>query len=163
MALKRIVNASPLIFLTRLGLVDLLNEPGVVVVVPDAVLDELGALGPDDPAAAAVRSTPWIHVAPTPAIPEFLQVPKLGAGETAVLALALAEIGSNKDVVLDDWKARRRAEGLGIPLRGTLACLLIAKSLGRIGSLRPLLEQLRRSGMFLSDQLMHGVLKQAGE
>ncbi len=43
MAWKRIVNASPLIFLTRLGLVDLLNEPGVVVLVPDAVLGELGA------------------------------------------------------------------------------------------------------------------------
>jgi hypothetical protein len=72
--------------------VDLLSEPGVVVLVPDAVLVELGSLGPDDPAVVAVRSTPWIHIVPTPAIPDFLQVPKLGAGETAVLALALAEI-----------------------------------------------------------------------
>jgi len=162
-AWKRIVNASPMIFLTRLGRVDLLSEPGVVVVVSDAVLDELGSLGPNDPAAVTVRSTPWIHVVPTPAIPDFLQVPKLGAGETAVLALALAEIGPDKDVVIDDWKARRRAEGLGIPLRRTLACLLIAKGLGRIDSLRPLLEQLRQSGMYLSDELMHRVLRQVGE
>ena len=107
MALKRIVNASPIIFLTRLGQVDLLNEPGVVVIVPDAVLEEHGYLGPDDPAAVAVRSTPWIHVVPTPATPEFLQVPKLGAGETPVLALALAERGPEKQAVIDDWKARR--------------------------------------------------------
>ncbi len=100
---------------------------------------------------------------PTPAIPDFHQVPKLGAGETAVLALALAEPGPDKDVVIDDWKARRCAEGLGIPLRGTLACLLIAKNLGRIESLRPLLEQLRQSGTYLSDELMHRLLKQAGE
>ena len=71
MAWKRIVNASPMIFLTRLGRVDLLSEPGVVVVVSDAVLDELGSPGPDDPAAVVVRSTPWIHVVPTPAIPDF--------------------------------------------------------------------------------------------
>ncbi len=38
MAWKRIVNASPFIFLTRLGLLDILNEPGVTVVVPTAVV-----------------------------------------------------------------------------------------------------------------------------
>ncbi len=121
------------------------------------------ALGRTIPRLSTVRSTPWIHVVPTPAIPDFLQVPKLGAGETAVLALAVAETGPDKEVVIDDWKARRRAEGLGIPVRGTLACLLIAKSLGRIESVRPLLEQLRQSGMYLSDELMHRLLKQAGE
>jgi predicted nucleic acid-binding protein len=162
-AWKRIVNASPMVFLTRLDQVDLLREPGVDVLVPDAVLDELARLSQDDPAAAAVRSTPWIQVVPTPAIPDFLRAWKLGAGETAVLALYLAEIGPHKDVVIDDWKARRRAEGLGIPVQGTLALLLMAKSLGRIDAVRPLLERLRQSGMYLSDQLMHRVLKRAGE
>ena len=37
---RRVVNASPLIFLTRLGLLDVLNEPGVPVIVPDTVLLE---------------------------------------------------------------------------------------------------------------------------
>ena len=83
---------------------------------------------PADPAAVAVRSARWIHVVPTPAIPPLLRAWKLGAGETAVLALALAETGTDKDVVIDDWKARRCAEGLGIAVQGTLACLLIAKS-----------------------------------
>jgi predicted nucleic acid-binding protein len=162
-AWKRIVNASPMIFLAQLDLVEILREPGMDVLVPDAVLDELGRLNQDDPAAAAVRSTPWIKVVRAPAIPEFLKAWKLGAGETAVLALALAETGPDKDVVIDDWQARRRAEGLGIAVQGTLACLLIAKSLGKIDAIRPLLEQLRQSGMHLSDQLMQQVLKQAGE
>jgi predicted nucleic acid-binding protein len=162
-AWKRIVNASPIIFLTHLGLMDLLNEPGVAVVVPDAVLSELARLGLDDPAAAAVRSTPWIQVVPTPAIPNFVQAWKLGAGETAVLALALAETGADKEVVLDDWKARRRAEELGIPVWGTLACLLIAKSLGQIDAVRPLLVRLRQIGMYVSDELMERVIKKAGE
>ena len=163
MALKRIVNASPIIFLTRLGLMDLLSDPGVAVFVPDAVLNELAYLGPDDPAAAAVRSTSWIHVVPNPAIPTFLQAWKLGAGETAVLALALEEIGPDKEVVLDDWKARRGAERLGIPVCGTLSHLLIAKSLGRINTVRPLLEWLRASGMYLSDELIERVSAKAGE
>jgi len=57
-AWKRIVNASPMVFLTRLDLVDLLREPGMDVLVPDAVLDELARLSHDDPAALAARSTP---------------------------------------------------------------------------------------------------------
>ena len=47
-------------------MVNFLIEPDVVVLVPDAVLSELAGLGSGDPAAAAVRSTPWIHVVPTP-------------------------------------------------------------------------------------------------
>jgi predicted nucleic acid-binding protein len=162
-AWKRIVNASPIIFLTKLGLLDVLSEPGVVVLVPEAVLNELARLGADDPAAVAVRSTTWIEVVPTPAIPDLVRAWKLGAGETAVLALGLAEIGPNKEVVLDDWRARRRAVELGIPVRGTLASLLIAKSLGRIQEVRPLLEQLHQHGMYLSDELTERVIKKAGE
>jgi predicted nucleic acid-binding protein len=144
--------------------VDLLNEPGVVVLVPNAVLDELGTLGPDDPAAVTVRSTPiGFTSCRRRRYPTFFKSRSSARGETAVLALALAEPGPDKDVVIDDWKARRRAEGLGIGLRGTLAYLLIAKNLGPIESLRPLLEQLRQSGMYLSDELMHRPLKQAGE
>jgi len=44
--LRRVVNASPIIFLDRLGLLDQLNEPGVTVtvLVPDLALEELGGL-----------------------------------------------------------------------------------------------------------------------
>jgi len=43
---RRVVNASPIIFLDRLGLLDQLNEPrGTVTVhIPDLVLEELGGL-----------------------------------------------------------------------------------------------------------------------
>jgi hypothetical protein len=35
---RRVVNASPLIFLTDVGLLDVLRQPGVPVLVPDVVL-----------------------------------------------------------------------------------------------------------------------------
>jgi predicted nucleic acid-binding protein len=118
-AWKRIVNASPLIFLTRLGLLDLLNEPGVEVMVPESVLEELSSQDPDDPAAVAARSTDWIQVVATPSIPESVSAGRLGAGETSVLALALTELETATDeddieVVLDDGKARRLAESMGL-------------------------------------------------
>ena len=40
--LQGVVNASPLIFLTRVGLLEVLHEAGIPVVVPDTVFTELG-------------------------------------------------------------------------------------------------------------------------
>ena len=51
MSSRRIVNASPIIFLHRVGLLDQLNEAGVTVLVPVPVLEEPGGLTLDDPAA----------------------------------------------------------------------------------------------------------------
>ncbi|MHB1560571.1 MAG: DUF3368 domain-containing protein [Isosphaeraceae bacterium] len=169
MAWKRIVDASPLIFLTRLGLLDLLNEPGLVVMVPSAVLAELSDLDPDDPAAVAARSADWIQVVPAPPAPDSLRARKLGPGETSVLALAIAETEAaataedQVEVILDDGKARRFAEGIGLRVQGTLALLLIGKETGQIDAVRPILERLRASGMHLSDEVMRRVLALAGE
>jgi len=41
---RRVVNASPLIYLTHVGLLDVLNEPGVPTIVPDVVLGEIGII-----------------------------------------------------------------------------------------------------------------------
>jgi len=39
---RRVVDASPLIFLTKVGLLEVLREPGVPALVPDVVLGEIG-------------------------------------------------------------------------------------------------------------------------
>ncbi len=155
------MNASPLIFLTRLGLLDALNEPGVPVIVPDTVLLELGGLGPNDPAVLAVRQSTWLHVVPTPPVPAPVQAWNLDAGETAVLALALEQPDSQ--AILDDLAARRCAMALNVPLQGTLGMILVAKQLGMISAVRPILDILRQSGMYVSDRLARQVLDQAGE
>ena len=69
MAADAAVNASPLIYLARAGLVDLLCLAGDGVVVPTVVFDELAARGSDDPAVAAVAANPWIEVVPAPQTP----------------------------------------------------------------------------------------------
>jgi predicted nucleic acid-binding protein len=82
------VNASPLIYLTHVGLLDVLDEPGVPVVVPDRVLAEIGVHGAADPAVIAVGAAAWIQVVPTPTIPQEVSDWGLDPGESAVLALA---------------------------------------------------------------------------
>lgn len=163
MSLRRVVNASPIIFLDRLGLLDLLNEPGVDVLVPAPVLEELGGRDTDDPAVIQVRSSTWIRVMPAPPIPDVLRPFPLDRGEAAVIALALNDRVEETQVVLDDLAARRCAKALGLNVRGTLAFLLVARAEGRIPALKPLLELLHGSGMRLSPVLVRQVLDLAGE
>ena len=105
---RRVVNASPLIFLTRVGLLEVLQEPGVPVLVPDVVMAEISSLGPTDPAALAVANSSWILVVPTPAIPVALLPWGLDDGEAGVIAVALEERDSM--AVLDDLAARQCAQ-----------------------------------------------------
>jgi predicted nucleic acid-binding protein len=162
-SLRRVVNASPIIFLHRVGLLEQLSERGVTVLVPDAVLEELGGLRSDDPAAVAVRSAPWVQVVATPPFPNSLPRFRLDRGEAAVIALALLASEHETEVVLDDLAARRCAAALGLKVCGSLSFLLIAKAEGRIPSVRPLIEELRRGGMRLSADLVRHVLDLAGE
>ena len=155
------MDASPLIFLTRVGLLEVLREPAEVVIVPEAVFDEITRRGAADPAAAALMSTPWLESAASPPPSPALDAWNLGAGETAVLGVALAAPGSM--VVLDDLAARRMARVLDIPFLGTLSLICVAKAIGLVPAVRPVLDELRRSGMYPSDRLAHHVLEQAGE
>ena len=155
------MNASPLIYLTHVGLLGVLDEPGVPVVVPDRVIAEIGARGAADPAVIAVAAAPWIQVVPTPAIPPVIASSGLDPGESAVLALALQQAGSQ--AILDDLAARRCTASLGIPIQGTLGLMLVAKRLGMIAEIRPMIDALRQSGFFMSDRLVQRILRSAGE
>ena len=161
MAERVIVNASPLIFLARAGLIDFLLLLSPEVAVPAAVADEIQRRGPDDPTARAVAGNPWVKVVPTPAVPPSIQAWGLGAGESAVLALACLQSGA--EAVIDDLAARRCAAALAIPVRGTLGLVLLAKQRNRISRGRPILMQLRLGGMYLSDHVMDRALALVGE
>ncbi len=135
----------------------------MTVLVHDAVLEELGGLELDDPAAVAVRSATWIQVVATPPLPDALPRFRLDRGESSVIAVALLLSGQDTEVVLDDLAAHRSAAALGLRVRGTLSFLLIAKAEGRIPLVRPLIDELRLGGMRLSAELVRRVLDLAGE
>jgi predicted nucleic acid-binding protein len=85
----------------------------------------------------------------------------LGDGEASVLAWGYANAGTV--VIVDDLAARRCAATLGIPVRGTLGLILTAKKKGVIPQARPVLENLRQSGMYLSDRILNQALKLVDE
>ena len=161
MADRPAVNASPLIFLARADLLDLLRLAGPDIVVPAPVADEILREGPEDPAAGALRATPWMKVVEAPPVPPVIQAWDLGAGESSVLAWALGHPGTV--AILDDLAARRCAAAVHVPVRGTLGLILLAKERGRIDAARPVLEAMRATGMYLSDAVLERALSLVGE
>ncbi|MGH9901571.1 MAG: DUF3368 domain-containing protein [Pyrinomonadaceae bacterium] len=161
MAERPAANASPLIFLSRAGLLDLFQLVSTEIVVPETVAAEIGRRGPSDPTAQAIAGTPWLVVLRTPpATPEILAW-GLGPGESSVLAWAHAY--PKTEVIIDDLAARRCAAAFQIPVRGTLGLVLTAKQRGLIPAARPVLLTLRQGGMYLSDRVMNRALEFVGE
>jgi predicted nucleic acid-binding protein len=160
----RIVNASPLILLARVGCLELLREPSDSdVSVPDVAFREVLAGELFDPHVGAIRiaAGDWLRVAPAPPNSHGLDPDRLDAGELAVLSLAIENPGAI--VVLDDRAARVEATRRNIPLLGTAGILLRAKEQGRIVAVRPPLDAVRQAGLYMTDRVYRTVLRLAGE
>lgn len=161
MAELRAVNTSPLIYLSRSGLLDLLKSESQRVVVPQAVADEVFAWPTADAAQQALKSLNWLEVVPPEPITATVLAWDLGMGESAVLAYGQAHAGVT--LVLDDLAARRCAAAMGVPVRGTLGLVLRAKKAGALPSARMALDALQHAGMYLSEAVRKVVLREVGE
>lgn len=156
-----VINASPLIFLSQAGLLDLLNKMTPSAVVTQVVLEELDAGAHIDATAEIVRQTSWITVVETPEIPDAITLWDLGVGESSVLAWAYSHYGT--EAVIDDLQARRCAATLNIPVRGTLGLIIIAKKRGLIPNARPVIEKLIEAGMYLPSHVVDQALRSVNE
>ena len=161
MAERPAVNASPLIFLSRAGLLDMLRLEGAEIVIPGSVAQEIQRRGADDFTVQAIEKASWLTVIEAPPIADTIRAWDLGEGESTVLAWGHANPGTL--IIIDDLAARRCAATHGIPVRGTLGLILSAKKRGLIPQARPVLENLRRSGMYLSDRILNQALALVGE
>lgn len=161
MAELAFVNASPLICLTRAGLGELLRLAGDSILVPSSVAGEILARGSSDVTAGFLADCAWLKQVQDPTLPPSVVAWDLGAGESAVLALALGRPGAR--AIIDDLQGRRCAEAFGIPLRGTVGLILRARRAALIPSARNALDRVRQAGLYLSDRICAEVLREVGE
>jgi predicted nucleic acid-binding protein len=155
-------NASPLIALAKIGRLDLLPELFESIIVPQAVYDEVVTSGAERPGVLEIRQASWIK---TRSITDQSKVSyllaELDRGEAE--ALVLAEEVSANWVLLDETKARLVAELVGLHYIGTVGLLLLAKQLGKLAFLRPVLDELRANQFYISQKVYQAVLEEAGE
>ncbi len=156
-----IADSSPLIGLARIGHLGVLTHLAKRIVVPRAVHVEVMEAKADAPGASEVAAQSWIEVQEAdPAVVAPLLI-LVGRGEAEAIALAQREHGAV--LLMDDLRARKLAERLGLPRLGTVALLGQAKRAGLIPKLKPALDSLVANGIFISPQLIGSALKEVGE
>ena len=159
-----VVNATPLIALALVGQLSLLREMFDAVIVPRAVYEEVVIDGYGQPGSAELAQASWIQVV-SPARAVTLEPMLLGldSGELSVLLLA-QEIQPDW-VIIDERLARRVAQAMGLPVKGTLGILLAAVWAGLLTRQTALdaLEQLLSAGIRISLRWQHWFRTEVGK
>jgi predicted nucleic acid-binding protein len=160
---KVVSNSSPLIALTRVNHLLLLQRLYSELYLPAAVWHEVVVQGRGQPGAAAVQGAPWIVRSAIRNAPLVLSLTQdLGAGEAEAIVLA-QELPADL-LIVDERHAREKARRLGIPVIGVLGVLLEAKARRLLPAVRPVVDDLKNiAGFHSAPQLMAEVLRQAGE
>jgi predicted nucleic acid-binding protein len=151
-------DTGPLIALARLDRLPLLAALFSRILVPEAVLDECTAR-PELVDAERIRRACDDRQL-TVCTAEPISAAHLGRGERSAIGKALELQAA---LLADDLAARRQAAELGLTTIGTLGVLVWAKRRALLPQVRPVVEQLRAGGYWLSDEALRAALRAAGE
>lgn len=146
-----ISDTSCLIILSKIGELDLLRKLYGNIVTTTDIASEFGEDLPD-----------WIEIKNVKDLhKQRLLEMQIDKGESSAIALALETEDST--VVLDDYKARKIANQLGINYTGTIGIIIKAKQSGIIFSIKPVLEKIKQTNFRISAELEITALIEANE
>ena len=142
-----IVDTSVLIALEKIELLRILCKIYKKIILPDAVVKEFGNVNIDCYSVRKVESK-LINI--------LMCDLNLGRGESEVIALAYE---TNCRALIDDLKARKVAEDLGLSISGSIGVLLKAEKLGLIESAFKKAQELKDKGFYVSNELLDELSK----
>ena len=156
--MRVVVNATPLIALSLINQLELLNQLFDEVIIPDGVYQEVAISGASKPGAVELKNASWIQVqsvTPSSTIEPLLL--GLDRGELEVILLA---VSIKPDwVIIDEKLARRVAKVMGLSVKGTVGILLAGFYAGYLSQKETLdsLQELVNNGIRLSPQIINWV------
>lgn len=146
-----ISDTSCFIILTKVGELELLHKVYGQVTTTIDIVNEYGEKLPE-----------WVEIKDTKdKYRQQLLEMQIDKGESSAITLALETPGST--LILDDYKARKIAEQLGLSYTGTIGVIIKAKLLGIIPSIKPLLDKIRQTDFRISADIELQALKEANE
>jgi len=150
LTVKAVTNSTCLIGLERIERLDLLPQVFDTVFAPPAVAKEVRT------------SLDWLRVraVANPSVAIALRT-QMDEGEAEAITLAL-EL-ENVLLILDDKKARRVAQQMGMKVIGTVGMLLRAKRQGVITEVKPILLKLTEANFRISQGIIQEALRLSGE
>jgi predicted nucleic acid-binding protein len=156
-----VVNASPLIVLTKINQVHLLSELCDEVVIPSGVVQEICIAPDNDPAKLWILNEGTSYIQDVGQVDPVIAAWGLGLGESHVFTWIYNNPGY--EAILNDHAAKTAALALEIPVRGTLGVILLAKREGKVEAAKPIFEQLIQVGFRVSTQVLESALRLVGE
>jgi uncharacterized protein len=157
-----VCDSTVLMGLAKIGKLQLLKEVFGRIIIPEAVFAEVAEEGLDRPGARSLMEADWVkrtEIKDRSQMGFLLGI--LDRGESEVLVLA-KESGADL-ILMDEGRARKIARIAGFDVMGLLGLFLLAKNIGLVDRIRPLIEDLRKKNFRVSDRLVAATLKRAGE
>ena len=146
-----ISDTSCFIILTNIGELELLHKVYGQIVTTLDIANEYGETLPE-----------WVEIVSVKdKYRQQLLEMQIDKGESSAIALALET--PNSTIILDDYKARKIADKLGLVFTGTIGVIIKAKLNGIILSIKPLLEKIKQTDFRLSAEIELHALKEAKE
>jgi predicted nucleic acid-binding protein len=146
-----ISDTSCLIILSNIGELDLLHKVYGSIVTTTEIATEFGETLPE-----------WVIIENVvDKYKQQLLEMQIDKGESSAIALALETPGST--VILDDYKARKIAEQLGVNFTGTIGVIIKAKLNDIIPSIKPILAKIKDTDFRLSVDIERQALNDANE
>ncbi|MGK5093467.1 DUF3368 domain-containing protein [Deltaproteobacteria bacterium TL4] len=154
-----VADSSPLIALASCQSLELLEQLYSTIKVPGVVFDEVTIEGKVE--AKALKAFLKNKVENID-LSNYLIFPSpLGRGELEAMAL-YRKLSANK-LLVDDLNARKVAKLNNISIIGSLGILLLAKDKKLIPEIKPRIDALKNSDIYISDGLILRTLKAAKE
>mgnify|MGYP000862518243 CR=1 FL=1 len=158
---KVIANSTPLIALNKIGKLDLLKEIYKEIIIPYAVYEEV-ILNSNKASNDFIKESNFFSIKRIKnEEARKLFVTSLHKGEVEVMILA-KEIKADI-CIIDDLLARKYAKYYNLNITGTIGILLKAKELGLITRIKPIMDELKVSGIYIDTKLYNRVLEIARE
>ena len=153
-----VTNSTPLIGLTRIGSLNILEKLYGRIHIADGVYEELVVKRKNKIGVEEIKKADWIirEQIKDSLASETLQT-ELDRGEAETIVLA-RELSADL-VIVDEHKARRVCKHLRLKVIGTVGVLLDARRRGIIKEVRPFLDKLRSSQFWMNDDLYRYALK----
>ncbi len=146
-----ISDTSCLILLDKIGKLNLLHQVFGQVIITQEVATEYNTELPD-----------WFVIKrPTNTTYQKILEASLDKGEASAIAYAIDQ--HDCLLIIDDYKGRKFAEQLGISITGTLGVIIAAKLSGLIPSVKPLIQEIKKTNFRLTADLEKSTLEKANE
>ena len=146
-----ISDTSCFIILSKIEELDLLQKLFGKIVTTADIAEEFGEKLPD-----------WVTIEKvTDKYRQQILEMQIDKGESSAIALALETQDST--LILDDYKARKIAQNLGLKFTGTIGIIIKAKLVGIIPSIKPYLQKIKETNFRITAEIELQALKEANE